>query len=179
MELIRSKKKRENSRETNLNKMKKNKNRKRKPSRKTSIVKCVHCNEDEKTERSDTKYCIKKSCKKRESLFRIGRGYINEIKVELKNGLTEFYNDRPRQLHENPFKKEIKEFLRTKKTEEMLHPWKHEFDGFILYFFPHLKRKNYDIFYNEKRKKAWDHYLSARNILEGEKKEFKNFDRIS
>lgn len=159
--------------------MKKNINQKRKPSRKKSITICMNCNKDAKTERSDTKYCTTKPCKKRESLFRNGKGYINEIKKELKNGLTEFYNDRPRQLHENPFKKEIKEFLRTKQIEEMLQPWKHEFDGFILYFFPNLKRKNYDIFYNEKRKKAWDHYLSTLNILEGEKKKLKKVDRIS
>lgn len=152
--------------------------KKKKRSRKTSRIWCVNCEKFQNRERCNAKYGSD-LCKKNESDLRIKKGYTYEIEDELKKGIIEFYNDRPRQVHENPFKKEIKEFLLTKKTEGISLAWRHEFDGFILYFFPNQKLKKYDIFYNEKRKKAWDHYLSIRNILEGEKKEFKNFDRIS
>ena|ERR1035437_3094523 len=82
-------------------------------------------------------------------------------------------------VNENPFKKEMCEYISAKTTLEMTLPWKHEFDGFILYFFPNLKRKNYDIFYNVNRKKAWEHYLNVSEFLEGKKKKFKNCDLIS
>lgn len=151
------------------------KKKKRKIKRKTSIIRCPNCRKHEKVERSDAKYGSE-ICKKRESLFRIEKGYIHEIDKELKNGLTEFYNDRTLQMHQNPFKKEIKEFLRTKKAEEMTQSWKHEFDSFILYFFPNMKTKKYDIFYKESRKKAWEFYVEVTYPLIKKKPVYKNYD---
>lgn len=139
--------------------------RKNKLTRKTSVIKCINCNKNQKVTRTDAKYCSD-LCKKRESLFRIEKGYTFKIGKELNNDLIAFYNERPFQLHPNPFTKEIKVLIGTKKPDQMTLPWKYEFNNFILYYFPHLKKNKFNLFYNEKSKKTWEHYLKMSKILD-------------
>lgn len=154
--------------------MKASTRKKRKFKRKSTKYFCVTCELFHTAERNNAQG--EGRCKKQESLFRIERGYIHQIKKELKNGLLEFCNERTKVLGQNPFKNEINAYLKTKKSDEMLLSWRHEFNGFVLYFFPHIKKRQYAIFYNDKRKIFWDKYVMLNNLYYGEKKILKNYD---
>ena len=140
--------------------MKKDNAKKQKPSPKTSKIECLSTGMKGKKLRSDAKYALP-LYGKRESDYRKKMGYVENISGFLKNGLEKFYNEDYRQRLKNPFKEQIKAFIRAKSSEEMNHPWKHEFENFILYYFPQLAPHCYEIFCNEKGKKAWESYNNA------------------
>lgn len=155
-------------------KMKKDNAKKQKPSPKTTKIECLSTGTKGNKLRSDAKYALP-LYGKRESDYRKKNGYTKNISEFLKNGLEKFYNDGFRQLHKNPFKEQIKAFINAKSSEEMNHPWKHEFENFILYYFPQLAPRCYELYCNEKGKKAWYPYESANESLNGKKIGYKNY----
>ncbi len=115
---------------------------------KATKIKCIRCKKEFLAHRNDAKFCSD-LCRIQERLERKEKGYIISIVAGNKNELE-------RQLKLEEPKKHFKILptdndiskLRNEisKNEDLKISWKFETKGYLLYCFPHLKKKPFELY---------------------------------
>ena len=115
---------------------------------KATKIKCLRCENEFSAHRNDAKFCSD-LCRVQERLGRKEKGYIISLvagnKIELEK---EFKVQEPKSLFNIfPIDNDISKLRNeVSKNEDLKLSWKFETKEYLLYCFPHLKKKPFELF---------------------------------
>ncbi len=115
---------------------------------KATKIKCIHCKKDFSANRNDAKFCSN-LCRVQERLTRIEKGYTISLVTDNKKELEKLLKSEEPKFLLNilPTDNDISSLRNeVSKNEESKISWKFETKGYLLYCFPHLKKKPFELY---------------------------------
>src|ERR1700758_5626102 len=115
---------------------------------KVNKIRCLRCSIENQTFRNATKFCSD-LCRVQESNRRKELGF-NHLEFEgTLEGLTSFLNDYNKSVKGLPYNDELDDIKDEIILKDMKYSWRKEFSDFLLYYIPGIKKKPYQLFFNE------------------------------
>ncbi len=127
---------------------------------KRTKIKCLRCNEPFIAERNTAK-CCSALCRVQESNFRKENGFLNSV-------FSGTFNELKNNLNTSDFTKllygfdddldDIKDLIDRKKLDL---PWKYSFKDYMIYHIPHIKKKPFELYYNDSKLEKYTKFKST------------------